>query len=872
MERLRPLRSKITLISPLYRPHSRVGIRIVVLAILSLTALFADAPARAVEATPATPRQLPARLRPVLYDALARNAGPAYAFDAHGCARLSHQPLTACFDRRGAHFSGQGAPLALQLVAWGRGGEYTKASPVKPMIAGNQVRYAHGTLTEWWKVLPTGFEQGFTVAKRPPGHGRLTLALSASDKASISPHSGTLSWSTLRYGKLVAIDADGKRMPAMLESKGDHIRITVNDAHAVYPLTVDPMVWLEQKATASDGTAGDGFGETVAVSGKIALVGAPNATVNGNQYQGAVYVFTKSNGVWSQSAKLTTIGGAAGDEFGSSVALDGSTALVGAPGASDGDGAAYAFDGSYGIWVQSQELMASNPQWNGQFGWSVALDGTTALISAVGGSSSGPPTVVHLPAVYVFNESSGLWSQTARLTASDGTFGDDSFFGGSLALDGSAALVGAPGEAPDGMTPPQGAVYVYTGSGGAWSQTAKLMASDGTAGDEFGLSVALDGSIALVGASHATVNGNANQGAAYVFTASPVWSQTAKITAFDGAADQYFGQSVALRQGAFSHLMVALVGGFSVYEFDKGPSWILAAELNASDGAPGDEFGFPLGFDGTTALVGAGAVTANSQGAAYFEEDSSLNLAVNAPARVNPGATFVSQELASNNASAASPAVSTRMAVPSGATYISAYASQGNCSEASGAVICNFGQLGGYGGTATANVTLKATGASGTMIENKVNVLKATPPLPAISLTETNHPPVAKDGTLIVKENTADSVAVPNGSGVLEATDVDGDPLTFSIEAQPSHGDLTYYDASTGAYSYTSNIGYSGLDSFTFEANDGLANSNTATVNIVVKPPPSTGGGGGSTSPLGLGLLAIGALSVWLKRKRRQDD
>lgn len=126
-----------------------------------------------------------------------------------------------------------------------------------------------------------------------------------------------------------------------------------------------------------------------------------------------------------------------------------------------------------------------------------------------------------------------------------------------------------------------------------------------------------------------------------------------------------------------------------------------------------------------------------------------------------------------------------------------------------------------------------------------------------------NNPPVASDGSLTTNENQA-------ASGTLEATDSDGDPLTFSIVSQPSHGSVSISDASTGAYTYTPDKNYSGSDSFTFKANDGQADSNVATVSVTIKavsPPPSGGGGGG-----GLGfcsLLALLVLLTFIQFRRR---
>jgi hypothetical protein len=231
-----------------------------------------------------------------------------------------------------------------------------------------------------------------------------------------------------------------------------------------------PLVWLEQKVTASDGAANSYFGSAAALNGSTALIGADGD----NSFQGAAYLFAKSNGSWSEGQKLTASDGLAGDEFGYRVALADNTLLVG------------------------------------------------AFTATVGG-------VVSQGAAYVFTESNSTWNESQKLTASDGGLFDN--FGASVALDGSTLVVGANG-ATVGSNPAQGAVYVFTESNGTWTQTQKLTANDGAAYDNFALSVALKGSTILVGSPRAAIGGNAGQGALYVFTESNgTWSQTQKLTA-----------------------------------------------------------------------------------------------------------------------------------------------------------------------------------------------------------------------------------------------------------------------------------------------------------------------------------------------------
>ncbi|MFY9703709.1 MAG: Ig-like domain repeat protein [Terriglobales bacterium] len=393
---------------------------------------------------------------------------------------------------------------------------------------------------------------------------------------------------TARISGLVAYDAAGRALPGRFALHGDELLLQVDDAGAQYPLVVDPFV-QQAELTASDGAAGDQFGFSIALSGdgNTAVVGAFGHTVNGNVYQGAAYVFTNSGGNWSQQAELSASDGAAGDWFGDSVALsgDGNTAVLGASGhAVNGNqiqGAAYVFTNSAGSWSQQAELTASDGVYDDEFGISVALssDGNTALVGALFHTVNGNTN--YQGAAYVFANSAGSWSQQQELTASDGAGGD--LFGNSVTLssDGNTALVGAYAHTVNGNRY-QGAGYVFTNSAGSWSQQQELTASDGAESDYFGNSVALssDGNTALVGAYAHTVNGNRYQGAAYVFTNSAgSWSQQQELTASDGAGGDLFGNSVTLSSdgntalaGAPYHTVNGNANQGAAYTFVNSPN------------------------------------------------------------------------------------------------------------------------------------------------------------------------------------------------------------------------------------------------------------------------------------------------------------
>ena len=291
---------------------------------------------------------------------------------------------------------------------------------------------------------------------------------------------------------------------------------------------------LEQaKLFAPDGADMDQFGCSVAVSGDTAIVGACHDNEYSEVKQGAVYVFVRSAEGWNLQAKLTAAdqsGGTEADGFGYSVALDGDTALVGA--LWEGDGAAYVFTRSGTVWSQQAKLTGPhNPEYAdyADFGYSVALDRDAAVIGAPEQSVG---QYDDIGSAYVFARSGTVWSQQAELIAGDGFLGDG--FGSSVAISNGTALVGAPAASFD-----TGAAYVFTRSA-RWSQRAKLLASDGLEKDDFGTAVALSGDTALVGAPE-----REPVPAAYVFVRSgTAWSQQAELT--HEYYDEGFGSSLAL--------------------------------------------------------------------------------------------------------------------------------------------------------------------------------------------------------------------------------------------------------------------------------------------------------------------------------------
>ncbi|MCC6903570.1 MAG: FG-GAP repeat protein [Polyangiaceae bacterium] len=354
-------------------------------------------------------------------------------------------------------------------------------------------------------------------------------------------------------------------------------------------------------------------GAAVAISGDLALVGAPDENVGKSDAAGTVYVFSRTGTTWSKLTRLQASDGGTGALFGSALALDGKTALIGAPsatvGVNAGQGAAYVFAGSGSIWSEQQKVVASDGAAAAAFGSAVALRGDYAVLGAP--LASAPAK--NQGAAYVFFRSGSVWSQQQKLVASDGATGDQ--FGTSVAVATDGAVVGAPKATVSGASE-RGTAYAFARSGTTWSQQQKLTASDGAAGHLFGESVALSGTTAVVGAPMTTLIDNEigpmplGNGAAYVFVRSgSTWSQQAKLTASDGVLGDKLGDGVAIDGetvvlGASRRNTADRRGGAYLF-LRSGTTWAPRGTLLASDGAQLDRFGTSVAVSGPLVLIGA---------------------------------------------------------------------------------------------------------------------------------------------------------------------------------------------------------------------------------------------------------------------------
>jgi len=769
-------------------------------------------------------------------------------------ARNPAQRLRLRFSSAGVGVSVGAGELRLALQAVGRGEVARRLGKVDPRVsASNRTVYRRPGLSEWYANGPLGLEQGFTLRHRPTGRGELTftVGLAGSLAAAAIQHGQTVSFGSLTYRGLVVTDARGRTLPAHVQLSRGRLLISVADRAARYPVRVDPFL-QSAELIASDRAAGDNLGASVAVSGNTIVAGAPFHTVGGNLYQGAVYVFTEPSGGWStatQTAELTASDGAENDNLGWSVAVSGDTIVAGAiqyNGGQPGQGAVYVFTEPGDGWTnatQTAELTASDGAANDNLGSSVAVNGPTiaagALYHAVGDNAT-------QGAVYVYTKPAGGWinaTQSAELTASDGAAADQ--LGSSVAISADTIAVGSPQRSVGGNAD-QGAVYVFTRPGGGWTdatENARLTASDGAAYDALGWSVAISGDTIAVGAPLRAVGDNGAQGAVYVYTKpGGGWTtatQTAELTASDGAASDQLGSSV----GVSSDTITAgapqrTVGGHAargaVYVYLKpGGGWTNAtqtAELTASDGATGDELGSSIAISGTTIAASSPRRTAN-RGALYVFSSGLSISTTQQPASATVGSAIADQatlsggdnptgtvtfELYDNPTATGSPLFTSTKSLSAGTATSAGYATTAPGTD--------------YW-VATYNGDVNNSSLSSGTADEPVAV-KALP-----SVSTTQQPASATVGSSIADQATVTGGDNPTGTVIFRLYNnatATGSPLYTDTEP------LSNGSATSGTYGTTATGTYYWVATYNGDANNFIASSGAADEPVTVtKATPS---------------------------------
>lgn len=397
-------------------------------------------------------------------------------------------------------------------------------------------------------------------------------------------------------GLAVAIDGDTMVIGAPLEDSnttgvdGDSLNDAALDAGAAYVFVRSGSTWVQQAyLKASNTETGDEFGDAVAISGDTIVVGASledssatgvnNSTANGASDSGAAYVFVRNAGVWTQQAYLKASNTDAGDHFGRAVGISADTIIVGADGEQSsasvvngnqasnsraGAGAAYVFLRTGSSWAQQAYLKASNTDAGDAFGWSVAISGDTAVVGADGEASAARTVdgtqssnaAAGAGAAYVFFRTGTTWAQQAYLKASNSDASD--LFGSSVSISGDTVIVGAPGEdgAVTGVTSADlanaaascGAAYAFVRTGVTWAQQAYLKPAVSAPMLYFGSSVAISGSLVVIGA-----NGDDS-------AATGVLGDPADTSAVDAGAAHAFLRDASLAWSAVGYLKASNTG------------------------------------------------------------------------------------------------------------------------------------------------------------------------------------------------------------------------------------------------------------------------------------------------------------------------
>ncbi|MEM7537803.1 MAG: choice-of-anchor Q domain-containing protein [Chloroflexota bacterium] len=390
----------------------------------------------------------------------------------------------------------------------------------------------------------------------------------------------------------------------------EYVEDTGNDSEEATP---DPTTDLElKKLMADDGTEGDAFGYTAAIDGDFAIIGAPDADGGG-----AAYIFERNyngNDNWGQVTKLT-----AGDEsdvlrFGQSVAISGDVAIVGANANDDNgvrSGAAYIFernqDGpdNWGKVTKRTGSEASNP--DAGFGKSVSIHGDVAIV----GAAIADENMSQLGTAYIFErnqDGANAWGEVIKLTASDGTNGDQ--FGASVATNGEVVAVGAIGDFSG-----RHAVYIFERTPGGtnpWTEVVKRTSPGETRYSQFGRSVAISGNLVIAG------NDVHDPEAAYIFDRNQdgdnQWGHLASLTRTDDPTDENIGEAVAIsedvaivRSSVFVDGSRDRAGATYVYErsLSNPAMWAQITQLTDNDTATSEDSAQSVAVSGRIAIVGA---------------------------------------------------------------------------------------------------------------------------------------------------------------------------------------------------------------------------------------------------------------------------
>ena len=370
----------------------------------------------------------------------------------------------------------------------------------------------------------------------------------------------------------------------------------------LFTLATQSVVGSQIRLAASGLGTNDHFGDTVAIDGDYAVVGAPYQAVSTNASAGAAYVFRRSGTNWIQEARLQPGDGATPRSwFGCAVSINSTNALVGRYG--DGSlgatsGSAYVYSRIGTNWLQQGRLRASDGAAGDCFGSALSICGDYSLIGAYGDAPSG--------SVYVFQRSGTNWSQKGKLAASDAASGDG--FGYALQVWSNYLVASSPWH--DDVNTNSGSVYVFVRTGSNWTQQTKLISPSPSYYGAFGRSVAIDGDFLIVGEDR-DFDYNAARGSAYVFHRSGTnWVLEERLVDGTARTNTAFGSAVDIGDG---YAVVGACGesnqaGAAYFYERRGSIW-RERERFVNTGSTPYHFGVGVAYNGGRLLVGGATGT-----------------------------------------------------------------------------------------------------------------------------------------------------------------------------------------------------------------------------------------------------------------------
>jgi len=426
----------------------------------------------------------------------------------------------------------------------------------------------------------------------------------------------------------IVVSNDGTSLVGMVMPGATTGIVTVTTAEGTangadtFTVTATPFPAVQQGSklvgTGNTGTANQGTSVSVSADGNTAIVGG----YQDNSGQGAAWIYTRSGSTWTQQgSKLVGTGntGAAYQGFSVSISANGNTAIVGGYGDNSNQGAAWIYTRSGSTWTQQGSKLVGTGNTGAAYqGCSVSLsaDGNTAMVGGYGDNSN-------QGAAWVYTRSGSTWTQQGSKLVGTGNTGA-AYHGCSVSLsaDGNTAMVGGYGDNSN-----QGAAWVYTRSGGTWTQQGSKLVGTGNLGAAYqgcSVSISADGNTAIVGG----YTDNNYEGAAWVYTRSGgIWSQQGSKLVGSG------GWNIAVSQGASVCLSAdgntAMVGGYednnyegAVWVFTRsGSTWTQQGSKLVGTGNAGTTsdqgISVSLSANGNTAMVG-GNYDNNGQGAAWI--------------------------------------------------------------------------------------------------------------------------------------------------------------------------------------------------------------------------------------------------------------